>query len=257
MFKQKLFGKVIFALARIFFRKPKAVFETPLPDKPCVVVANHAGAIGPVYMQLYHRRPKKIWIIGYALDQKRSTKFIFNDFFFGRSKKCKKFWWFLSKVVGYFLVPALQYTDGIPVYHDKRVQNTFARSLEELSRGNDIVIFPESPEKYSEFINTFYKGFSDIGRQYYEKTGEKILFFPCYVHNKLHIMKYGNPIEYNPENEDAKSENIRVGVELRNEIDRMARSLPKHKPNPFLPEEWYAFYGEYVTDFKAYWKSYE
>ena len=41
---------------------------------------------------------------------------------------------------------------------------------------------------------------------------------------------------------------------LRDNIDRLARALPEHKPVPFLPERWYSAYGMYEDEVYGYWK---
>ena len=78
-------------LSRNFlFKKPEITYEEPLPEnEPVMILANHAGADGPTYSHLYLPAPKKIWLINYVIRKDTSAKFIFHDFFCGRSKKNK------------------------------------------------------------------------------------------------------------------------------------------------------------------------
>ena len=63
----------------------------------------------------------------------------------------------------------------------------------------------------------------------------------------------GKPIQYDPEIPLLKQREV-VGNYLIENIDRLARSLKKHKPISFMREEWYDSYDEYTNSFAKYWK---
>ncbi len=244
-------------IARTFVaRKPQSLFEEKPEEGECgVYLANHSRVFGPVNMYLYFDRPKKIWLIHYILDKTKIANFLFIDSFSGNARKCKKFWRLLSGVAGKLMHPLVSQADGIPVYHGEECQKTMRETVEALDAGKNIVIFPESPRKYSQYINELYTGFADIGRIYYEHTGKKLKFYPTYVNSEIRTIYYGKPTEYNPENEP-EAEKKRISEYARDGIDRLASSAPNHSPVPFYTQEWYDTQGHHIEHMSGYWKQF-
>ncbi len=254
----KLWYSFAMWLSRNFlFKKPEITYEEPLPeDEPVMILANHAGADGPTYSHLYLPEPKKIWLINYVVRKDTSAKFIFHDFFCGRSKKHKGWWKFLAKLTSFLLRPLLLRVPHIKVYHDSRMLDTFRESVDALVDGNNLVVFPECPKPYSPFVNDIYGGFAEIGKLYFDLTGKALKFFPAYICRDLGKISVGKPVVFNPELPARKQRNvIREGI--RDGIDRLGRLLPEHKTHPFLTKEWYETYGEYVDNPLEYWKIFE
>ena len=240
-------------LARLIFPKCKTVTKVDLDDnESAIFLCNHSGAIGPATMTLYFKKPHKTWIISYVMDKEVGANFFFHDALFGRSKKYKGFYRFISKITVRLLRPLLQIGNPIPVYHDKRIMQTFRESLEALEAGQNLVIFPECPTKYSEFVHSLYDGFADIGRMYYVKTGKCIKFYPTYIEKKNRVISIGEPIAYNPDLSPREQRKLIADYVLKG-MDALARELPPFKPVPFLPQTWYDYYGEYENNIADYW----
>ena len=254
--KPNLYSRAMRKLATLVFPRSKIISKTPLTDEPAVYLCNHSGAIGPSMMTLYFKKPHKTWIIGYILNKEKAPNFVFNDFFFGRSKKCQRFWRFLAKIVAKMLRPLLEYGRPIPVYHDKRMIETFRQSLDTLLDGENLVVFPECPTRYSEYVNSFYAGFVDIGRTYYAATGKDLAFYPVYVEKKNRVISVGEPVYYD-HTKPPHEQREKISEKIRDSIDALARELPKHKPVPFLPKVWYDYYGEYENDPTSYWRMFD
>ena len=70
------------------------------------------------------------------------------------------------------------------------------------------------------------------------------------------MISVGKPIAYDPELSLDEQRDV-IASYLRDNIDRLARELPEHKPVPFLPERWYSAYGMYEEDVYGYWKMIE
>lgn len=241
-------------LARMIFHKPKLIFEEPVPEgEPVIFTANHSGAFGPVNAALYFPACRP-WTIAQILQKDSAADFIFYDFFAGAVKKHKFFWHLLSHIVAFLLRPLLLNVDGIPVYHDRRVTQTLNDSLEALKNGDNLVIFPECPEKFTEHINDFYSGFAKLGALYYKETGKKLKFYPTYIAHPLKKILIGKPIEFNPDNPSVQRKQI--SEYLRNKTEELANTLPPHSVQPFLTEEWYKAYGHYWTENRMleYWQ---
>lgn len=254
--KKTFYQKAALAVARLVFPRAKVKNETPAEDEPAVYLCNHSGAIGPALMTLYFEKPHKTWLINYVLNKEKNANFVFHDFFFCRSKKHPKPWRLLSRLVAFLLRPLLYLSDPIPVYHDKNMLTTFKESVDALQGGQSLVIFPECPEKHSEFVNDLYAGFADLGRTYYALTKKRLKFYPVYAEKANRAICIGAPIAFDPAL-PAHEQRIVIKDFVRDNIDRLARTLPEHKPVPFLPEVWYEYYGEYRDNMLEYWKLFE
>ncbi len=256
--KKSLYVKFVTGIAKIIFPKPEIIWEENLAeDEVAIFACNHSGAIGPALTSLYLDIPKRAWVISYILDKKKAPNFVFHDFLFSEGRKCKPFWRIVSFIIAKFLQPLLFAQNPIPVHHSNKIAETFVESLNTLTIENkSLVIFPEKPQKYSEFIFELYDGFVDIAHQYYKDTGKCLKFFPTYVCGNLKKIMIGKPITYNPE-EKTKLQRKTVSTYIKENIDRLGRSLPKHKTVPFLPDLWFTAYGQYVNDISKYWQLFE
>lgn len=252
----RTYFKFICLLARLVYGRSKVIYETPPEREPGVFVCNHSTIIGPVVITLDFERPHTNWIIACAMDKNHCESYAFHDVFSGESRKCRGFYRFLAKLVRLLLPPILENVDSVPVYHDRRIMETFKKSVEALEAGKDVVIFGESPKLYSEYVNELQRGFVDLGRMYFRRTGKRLSFYPVYVERKNHVISVGAPVEYDPEI-PLKEQRESVCEFLQQGIDRRARELPKHKPVRFLEPSWYEAYGRYVDDFEGYWRMVE
>lgn len=252
--KHSFYYNCMQCVARILFPRAMVRFAEPPPEEPVVFVGNHAAVCGPVLLTLDLPRKHQTWTIHAATDRKTASRYAFHDVFFGNSRRCRWFWRILSGIVGKALPPLLREAGTIPVYHDARIAATMRGSMKALLNGEDLVIFGESPKRYSPYVNDLQAGFVDLARLYYRKTRKRLAFCPFYV--KKRVIAVGTPILYDPEAPMEAQREVIV-LRLRDSIDALGRSLPPHKPVPFLPERWYRAYGQYENDFAAYWEMIE
>ena len=118
--------------------------------------------------------------------------------------------------------------------------STFKTTVKRLNEGANVVVFPEHDIKYNNIVYEFQKGFVDIARLYYKRTGKELAFVPLYIAPKLHKMYLGKPIRFcasAPKSE----EQARICKYLMNEITQIARSLPEHTVVPYrnIPKKYY------------------
>ena len=118
------------------------------------------------------------------------------------------------------------------------------------------MIFADSPKRFSEFINELQPGFVDIARLYYRKSKKALKFFPVYLEKKNAVISVGKPIAYDPA-QSLDEQREKIVSYLRDNIDRLGRALPKHKPVNFMQPRWYTAYGQYEEDVAGYWKMIE
>lgn len=250
----QVYNKIMHAIARMVFPKAKTVFEIPFDNEPAVFVCNHSGIRGPVLMTLDFHVRHKTWTLSYAMDRKKAVNYAFHDILVGDSRRFKGFYRFLSKVISIALPELLKYEPVIPVYHDSNLISTFKQSIKALNDGESLVIFAESSERYTEYINRLQVGFIDFARLYYRRSGKRINFYPVYVEKKNAVISVGKPIAYDP-GISMDEQRQRIALYLCDNIDRLARRLPPHTPMPFLSQKWYDAYGErFEHDTAGYWQ---
>ena len=247
-----LYYRFIRWIARLSFPRADTVFEVE-PDEPAVFVCNHSTIIGPVMTTLHFPLPQTSWTVSNAMSEDTAVSYAYHDVLVGRSRRFKGFWRILARIVSRMLPPVLRCSDVIPVYHDRRIITTFKESVRALEEGVNLIIFGESPERYSEYVNKLQPGLVDVARLYYRKTKKPLSFYPVYAEKKNHLISVGKPIAYDPDG-DHDEQRESITDYLSGNIDRLARQMKPHKPVPFLSERWYAAYGEYEKDAFGYWK---
>ena len=250
--RKSLYYKIVSAILHLVVPRAKTVFEAPPGNEPVVFVSNHASINGPLMMTFYFSRKCRIWAIAEALDKVHTRSYAFHDVLVGDGRRNFRFWKFVAGIVKVMLPPILIY-NTITVYRDRRILSTLRNSTEALMNGYDIVIFGESTERYSEYVNEIQPGFVSLGRMYYKKTGKRLRFYPVYLNNENRLISVGSPIEYDPDM-DPEEFKRKTTTFIRDGIDRLGRNMRKHRIVPFLPQNWYDAYGErFEHDVAGYW----
>ena len=96
--------------------------------------------------------------------------------------------------------------------HGEEAHETYRISVDHLSAGQSLLIFPEDPAQPLDEqckMSPFYKGFARLGELYYERTQKILKFYPLAVHPGLREVKVGKPIAFNPNNHPA-NERVRI-----------------------------------------------
>ena len=247
--RRKRFLKVI---ARILFPKPKVKFEVD-DNEVGIYVANHAQIYGPLFMGLYFPKDSAYWIINNALDESKAKPYAYHDACYGNSRKHKSWYRFLARIIASLLPKMLRCVDYIPVYHDKRIEETFTKSIEAMKNNKNIVIFGESAIPYSPYINNLQTGFLNIASAFYKETGKRIKIYPVYLEKKNKVVLVGSPISYDPSINLVNQMRI-VNEYICSNITRLAQSLTKPHPIPFYGEKWYGGYSKYTYNYAKYWQ---
>ena len=151
--RPSLYYRIMRVVLRMFFPPSRIRYAEKLDSAPSVFVCNHARIVGPVMMTLDFPRRHKNWLIACAMDENKAATYAYHDVFFGEGRRWKGFWRFLSRIVALLLPPLLRGSDPIPVYHDRRVVQTFRQSLAALREGYDLVIFAEDARRFSKYVN--------------------------------------------------------------------------------------------------------
>ena len=196
--RKSVYYKIVSAILHLVVPRAKTVFEVPPGDEPVVFVSNHASINGPLMMTFYFSRKCRIWAIAESLDKVHTRSYAFHDVLVGDGKKSFRFWKFVAGIVKVMLPPILIY-NTITVYRDRRILETFRNSTDALKQGYDIIVFGESTERYSEYVNEIQPGFVGLGRMYYKQTGKRLKFYPVYLNKENRLISVGSPIEFDPD----------------------------------------------------------
>lgn len=248
-----IYYKIMRGISRVAFPRAETVYEVQPGDEPAVFVCNHAAIRGPVMITLHFKRRHRAWAVSNTYDRKRAYSYAYHDVLMGECYRRKGIRRLLARVIAVMLPALVRCSDTIPVYHDRDIMKTFKQSVRTLEDGCDLVIFAESPARWSEYVCELQEGFVDLGRFWYRRSGKRLRFFPVYVEKKNAVISVGTPISYDPQ-EPIESQRERIAVYLRDNIDRLARQLPPHKPVPFLSPRWYSAYGCFEHDVQGYWQ---
>lgn len=224
--------KLIKRLVRAVYPKTELVGAEHLPDGPCIVVGNHAQTNGPIACELYFPGEHCTWCAGEMLHRETVQAYAFRDFW---SQKPRAVRWFY-KLLSYLIVPlavcVFNNADTIGVYHDARILSTFRETVEKLTEGARVIIFPEHDEPHNHIVQGFQDRFVDVARLYWNKTGRELSFVPLYVAPRRKTMYLGEPIRFD-HTAPPEQERRRICAALMDCITELAVSLPPHTVVPY------------------------
>lgn len=223
--------KLIRRIGLIFFPKFKVEGFENIEGEPCIIGGNHCQVYGPIACELYMKGNYAIWCAGETMDKKVITKYAFEAFW---SRKPKWTHWFYKLIAKIGPLVAQVFIDAhtVPVYRDIKVMKTFHIAMEKLEKGYNNILFLENYMPHNNIINDFKRGFVDMGRFYYKKTGKILKFAPMYVAPALKTIYIGKPIAFDP-NAKIEDERERIPHYLMDAITEIATSLPNHRVVPF------------------------
>ncbi len=230
--KKRILYRIVRKTVSLFYKKREFLGLENLPSGGCVVVGNHSKTHGPIMAELYFPTEKYIWCAGQMMSVKEAPTYTFEDFW---AQKPRRVRW-IYKILSYVIAPVSAYlfsrADCIKVYKDMRVMATYKDSVKGLEEGRKIIIYPEHHQPYNNIINDFQTRYVDVAKIYYKKNRKPLAFVPMYHAVKLKQVVFGKPIYYNPDN-TIELERGRINDYLKEEITRLAESLPRHLVVPY------------------------
>ena len=120
----------------------------------------------------------------------------------------------------------------IPVYRDARGVKTFRSTVESLSEGENVIIFPEHYTPRNNIIYDFQNKYIDVAKLYHKRTGKALSFVPMYICPALKGIYLGKPIAFDPQI-PMDEQRAQISEYLMNEITDMGRALPLHTVVPY------------------------
>lgn len=226
--QKSILYKVLKFFVKIFYKKREFIGLENIGAEPAIIVANHAQIHTPIIAEIQLPLERKTWCIGNVMSTKEFIKHAKIDFWINKSKKVRWMYNILAYMIAPFASSIFKSADVIAVYKDSRIVKTFKQTIKELDKGNNIVILPESYEKYNNIINNFQENFIDVARLYYKHTGKCLKFVPMYNAVRLKKVLIGKPIEFDP-TLDIEESKKNICNYLKEEITKLALSLPSHE----------------------------
>lgn len=234
--------RIIKWLVWVFYPKITVEGVENLPEESCLVVGNHTQMNGPIACELYFPGNRYTWCAGQMMHLKEVPAYAFQDFWSGKPKWNRWFYKMLSYLIAPFSVCVFNNARTIPVYRDTRVITTFKSTVNKLTEGANVVVFPEHAVPHNHIICDFQDKFIDVAKLYYKRTGKAIAFIPMYIAPALKKMYLGKPIRFDPD-APMDLERKRICDYLMDAVTQMAVELPRHRVVPYLnvPKKQYPY----------------
>ena len=227
---RKVFFKVI---RKIFFRSTLRGRRHLAAGGPVIMVANHAGSLGPVSVITTVPVKTYPWVTHEVTDLQTVARRI-QAYFLERELHLRPpVSEFLGRAIGRICVGLMKDIGAIPVYpKSRKMTSTFQLSLRLLGEGKNILVFAEdSMRPLNEAICEFGTGFIHLAKLYYRKTRKAIRFIPVAVNKKGRGILVGAPIRFDPTN-PFPLERDRLKRELESSVSMLYRELEGHGLEP-------------------------
>lgn len=228
--KKRPFFKLLKAIMKLLFPKDEFIWkgQKPKEKEPFIFVCNHTKLYAPLTFLFNYDKPIRPWSNAYLLTLKECKEHMFNNVI--KNRKPKFLLYPLVLVMLPFIVWFFRNLEVIPVYkQDRRIEITFEKAVQTLEEGVHQIVFPEKLEnQVNKYIFELNEGFTYVAKQYFDKTGKTMNFYPVYVCQSLHKTLIGQPISYNPDLH-FKKQKASICRYLEEQIKTLGDSLPAHK----------------------------
>lgn len=197
----KLFDFLV-PIARPFLRVRKAVWAEPIGEEPVIFLANHLGAVGPMFMSVTFplKENVAIWCNEGMMDEKLIVDYVRHDWWWAPDSKLAPLYSATLPYIAKAIVPkVLRSAPTIPVYRDARIMTTMRASLKALKEGKHVVIFPELPDGHSSHAEHLQMGWLNLTTMYQRATGKTIKMIPVYIDQQAKLFRVGKGITADPD----------------------------------------------------------
>lgn len=188
-------GKLYNFLRPIFntFLKVRHVdWAEPIPEEPVIFLANHLGAVGPMYMSVTFpmRENVAIWCNEGMMEEKMIVDYVRHDWWWKPESKLAPFYSATIPYIAKAIVPkVLRSAPTIPVFRDARIMSTMRASLKALRAGKHLVIFPELPNGHATHAEHLQMGWLNLTTMYKRATGKDLKMIPIYIDEDARLFR--------------------------------------------------------------------
>jgi len=230
--KKPLTYRVVQRIIDTFYPELQLVGMENIPADASIIVGNHAHAHGPIISELRLPFEHMTWCIGSIMNRSEAADYAYTDFWSAKPGPVRWFYRLLSRIIAAPISTVLSAAATIPVYHDSRILATMKKSIEALSKGSHLVIFPEHYRGYNHFLCEFQDGFIDTARLYFRRSGKCLAFVPMYVAPELKKVFFGKPVRFDPK-APPEEERVRINGYLMKTVSDIAMSQELHTVIPY------------------------
>ena len=206
-------------------------------ETPKVFVCNHLEIYGPIITQLHLPYPVRTWIINNMVDLQLTEENLSGaiDKIFRIFSLRVRRW--LCHVLARPVCWAMNNIDHVTVYrgNSRDVIRTIRDTVDAIQCGDNILLFPENTSAKGENgaykigeVSEFFSGFSNIAASVYEKTGERITFYPLFADKKNKKIRAEKGITFDPSN-SRPEEKKRIVSYLHDTMCSMAELAKKER----------------------------
>ncbi len=221
--KGKAWFRILKNIMTIRYRRPEFKFLSEEFDKGCIILSNHEGTDAPMSLEMYLDKNLRFWGAyemnsGLVKMYKYQSRVYFHE---------KKHWnLFLARLFCLVASPLTNlFYKGlnlISTYKDARFYKTIKESYEAISKGENIVVFPENSEEgYLKELKGFFGGFAVLA-EYCLKKGVDVPIVVSYFIKEKGVFVFDSPIKYSEliERHKTKDEIIKALLERCNQLGK-------------------------------------
>lgn len=189
-------------VVRPFLKVRAAVYAEPVGEEPVIFLANHLGAVGPMYMAVTF--PLKdnvaIWCNEGMMEEKMTVEYVRHDWWWRPESKLAPLYSATIPYIAKAIVPkVLRSAPTIAVCRDARIMTTMRKSIAALKEGKHIVIFPELPDGHNSHAEHLQMGWLNLVTMYRRATGKDIRMIPIYIDEPAKTFRVGKGITADPD----------------------------------------------------------
>ena len=199
-------------------------------SNPILFLGNHLEVLGPILCTLWFPVHVRFWSISQMMgDKEKVCDYVYTNTF-GKVSWLPDFAARLvSRFIGWLSVNVMSQLECIPVYRDSpmKLRETVRISIEALEAGDNLMIFPESPDQKYELqgIGKLSPGFVMLATAYWKKAGKRLRMLPVYISKAEKTIQFGTIFVFNPDNPYA-DEQKRIIDETERQVFAMAGIEP-------------------------------
>jgi hypothetical protein len=199
-------------------------YEHILPGLPAVYVANHLASTGPIQVVLSMPIRFRPWVIAEMADITRAQEYLYADFILPAWHLTGRLGTLVTRVVARIAVALIHTLDGIPVDRSRgRYLEAFRSSISHLTRGHNLLIFPEDPSGPLDPVTQlrpFMFGFIYLCYLYRRETGKDLPMYPLAVIPSRRRVVVGPPLYFKSEGH-ARSDILNMRDQLQARIQAL------------------------------------
>ena len=200
---------------------------------PAIFVSNHLASMGPVQIVLSLPIRLYPWVMADMLDLKRAPAYLFDDFIRPSLHLQGRLGFLVSRILSQAAVRLLNGIGSIPIDRSQGVfMGPYRRSLDLLSQGKNLLIFPEDSEASLDpesDMRPFMRGFILLSPMYYHQTGRPLPFYPVAVSSQSNKIAIAKPLYYDLRHGQNREAITQFCDQLQNKIKTMYGYLQKTK----------------------------